>query len=407
MKRVITLLLWSLLAVVATRASASVPTNPHVWSNGDKLDATNLNAPILPIYQVLNGGLDSSNIGPAGINATQIANPSSLPTPNSSPAASDSVVAIRASQTGLVQEPIASLGLLVQQGIGSYNVMAYGAKCDGSTDDSAAIQAANTAAAAVNGTLTGPPGVTCAYGSATPITLTNQNEIIYWPGGTVKAIGSATTNGFVFSNGGAIASVNLLPNISGFTNGADLEFNGNIQHVIVGQLTNAKYGVLFNSQSNVAVLDNTLDVTFISGCTYGVANLGDSTGNLEGNIVNANFVSGDQYAVAILGTPGTTSFIDAFQQFSVLSVDSTGATPSSPTYGLYESPSLTAMGSSPSGQITFDAHNFSGRPRWIYSVLLSIYRESVVYQLQQQLGKIGSVRQITFERRHHRCRQRI
>lgn len=112
---------------------------------------------------------------------------------------------------GQSANPFTAAGLVTDQGAQVFNVKAYGAKCDGSTDDTTSIQAAITAAASVSGTVFVPSGVNpCVIASF--ITLPGQM--------TLRGAGNGAASGsslkFTGNGGGACTDAQASPVNTGF-----------------------------------------------------------------------------------------------------------------------------------------------------------------------------------------------
>lgn len=96
----------------------------------------------------------------------------------------------------------------------AYNIESYGAVGDGTTDDTAAIQAAITAAAADGATLWVPAGKT--YKCLTPLTLTSGSFIHL--GGTLNfSEATAVSTGYITATGTEATAVNATANITANT----------------------------------------------------------------------------------------------------------------------------------------------------------------------------------------------
>jgi hypothetical protein len=105
------------------------------------------------------------------------------------------------------------------KGLPFYDVLAYGAVCDGITNDATAIQAALTAVATTGGTLRFPSGKTCKVTSALTYGALS-NVSIEGNGSTLDSTGSAAAGLKLGDATGATVSVNVGITGLTFTNGA-------------------------------------------------------------------------------------------------------------------------------------------------------------------------------------------
>lgn len=221
----------------------------------------------------------------------------------------------------------------------AYDVRAYGAACDGSTDDHVAIQAALTAANSAGGTLYFPAGKNCVYNSATPLNIQNGTTV-YGVGATLTG-GGSTTDAFVFvnTNGGYAGITNpvqFLPNISTFTSGACIRVETNLQYIVANTIYNCQSGLVFDSESNNEVLDNTVSIGQISTTTYATSTYGDSTGNIEGNVVTVNFETAQTYGLAFRIKSPATSYTNSYNLYNLYAIDNIGCVSCSTNYIVYQ-----------------------------------------------------------------------
>ncbi len=87
-----------------------------------------------------------------------------------------------------------------------FDVMRYGAACDGATNDQAAIAAAFVAARAVGGAVFVPAGKVCMV--ASDVTLASDDSLVCGAGGTIKATAAGTfTNAVLY--GAAVSRVTI------------------------------------------------------------------------------------------------------------------------------------------------------------------------------------------------------
>jgi hypothetical protein len=150
-------------------------------------------------------------------------------------------------------------GVFYDMGGASFNVMAYGATGNGTTDDTAAFNSALTAAAAVNGTVFVPPGTykvsTSLTETTVPISIIGAGRwqtIIMWYGtGDVFRIYSSTNYSSRTKFGGMLAGLTIDgTNATGTSNGVHIGdvLQYRIDVAVQNFTTSGSYGVLFDNQ---------------------------------------------------------------------------------------------------------------------------------------------------------------
>lgn len=184
---------------------------------------------------------------------------------------------------------------------------AYGAKCNGSTDDSAAIQAAlNAVNAAGGGVVSTPPGKNCAV--ATTITLLSDTVLavggeVTWTGSAAgpmfkTSTSSATNRTGVISIGNALGKINPGTTLTGDIFSIDSGWSDRFENLEIE-----------GGSASVVVLDLHADVT--------PANSAD---NLAfGHFSNIKAVGQIGTGVKLTGTAGGTPLVVTLNHFSDLS----------------------------------------------------------------------------------------
>lgn len=194
-------------------------------------------------------------------------------------------------------------GNLVAGGKPWFDVTFYGAKGDGSTDDSAAIQAANAAASSACGTLYFPPSANSyKYNSSTTIVI-GTCETVYSVGATLQGGALATSDAFQFATGNH-PNISVLPNVKGF--------GGAALHFVPGASQATVYFPSFDSDTIGIEYEgnNSYNTTVwgfgISNTTAAVEVLSHSSSDsLQGHIVDVNFVDCNKYGLYFNTDSGT------------------------------------------------------------------------------------------------------
>jgi len=213
-------------------AGTSVCGNLQATYAGGTLTLT-ANATNYVFLDSTNGCVPALATGPSGFPSTGI--PLAIVSTNSS-----AITGLSDARTWFAARPVADKGGQV------YNVKAYGATGNGTTDDTAAIQAANTAACSAGGIVYFPPG---QYVTSSPITVCSY---VYYEGAVNDTAGA--TQGTTISNN-ASDVFNLSANLG----------SARFEHFNVK--AGASAGHIFNLQGYGAGGTTWNDVTFNVGNT--------------------------------------------------------------------------------------------------------------------------------------------
>lgn len=216
-----------------------------------------------------------------------------------------------------------------------FNVMTFGAKCDGATDDSTAILAANTAASNAGGILYFPHGQTCFYNSATPINIGLLESVD--GRNAVLLGGTSTTDGFTFAVGNHYTgNYSFFPTIYNF-GAAAIHFTAKTSYVqgfvptIRCNSTPTAAGIGVEVEAGITgngTLSNVLTGGTIFNCNYAFENVAHlANANAQGNTFNFNFASGN--CIGIYNHTDSGSVISptnfTVNTFNIQSIDNTAA----------------------------------------------------------------------------------
>jgi hypothetical protein len=232
-------------------------------------------------------------------------------------------------------------GNLTAQGKPWYDIQSYGAKCDGTTDDSTAIQNANTAASAAKGTLYFPSGLNCYYNSSSPIVI-GANESVYGVGATITG-GASTTDAFQIYGGATCctfhnATTISLPSISGFQKAAiHLEPNVQQANIIFQSIqctgnSSSATGIGIEIESNHSggaefdgsVGDSQIQGTGVSLCHAGVEIVqATSNDSIQGILLNLLWDHNNYYDTYFHTTSGTVinPTLTTFNEYNITATD--------------------------------------------------------------------------------------
>lgn len=232
---------------------------------------------------------------------------------------------------------------------GQVSVLQFGAKGDGATDDTAAIQAALNSSKSI----LFPAGKT--FYSATGLTVPVSCPGIYGEGATLKGPGSTgTVDGFTFngwySGGGSVASAVVgahyyLPSINTFRYG----INNTIASWVYVQcdlIKNCSAGIAtFTTAGNYSV-ENDYQIGMILQCNYGLYesvpnNTGAGTEGLQGCRFNVFYLAGCNYGIYRNIVSGSVS---TFNEYYIVELDGNGASSGTANaYALYNSAQSTKV----------------------------------------------------------------
>lgn len=188
------------------------------------------------------------------------------------------------------------LTLNSRQGVASlrqYNVIAYGARGDGTTDDTLAIRAAITAAGA-NGVVYFPPGLTFLLsGSLTP--LAGQTWWMY--GATLKRCNAlSTTTTDAIANGAGPTTITVA-DATGFTVGMDVSLVNGVKYNPKNLRITAIAGNVLTLSGTVAVVstaDGSSQTLSAGGTVYtSFSQIDACRGNFQGvNVTDVHILGG-------------------------------------------------------------------------------------------------------------------
>jgi hypothetical protein len=198
-----------------------------------------------------------------------------------------------------------------------FDVRAFGARCDGSTDDSVAILSANAAASAASGQLFFPAGLTCFYNSASPIVLGTGEGVS--GNGAILAGGGSTTDAFRIEGIDQFTTVRIMPEVENFI-GAAVHYlcsgSGSAcvtsgSFIIFPTFLNNGIGLEFDSTgtatSGACVANNRAIGASLYGNTVGVEFLlATSTDCLQGADVGLNFIGNSVKSVYFATSSGAS-----------------------------------------------------------------------------------------------------
>jgi hypothetical protein len=225
--------------------------------------------------------------------------------------------------TNLATSGTASFGANVSantiNGLPQYSALLYGAKCDGTTNDSTSIQSAITAAqAAGGGVVVLPTGKTCAIGSTLAVTASNVGFVCPGGGLNVYEINPSVqpTTGcwlkWTGSTGGTMMSF-IAPSGSS-TNGPlqgvfllGVDFNGNAGTAANGVVINSVWGSTFSDDgfwnfSNGYIFD--ISTVRYNGSNFAPGGAADDQGDLFTNLSFANYNSTASTPIRLGGWAG-------------------------------------------------------------------------------------------------------
>ena len=179
------------------------------------------------------------------------------------------------------------------------NVVSFGAKGDGKTDDLAAINAA-VAAAVPNGTVYFPPGTYAVSGT---ISLSSQNAVGAGPSSIILETNASCKTIFFLTVSGGIYNLQLNAN-STQTDGIEVQDVTQYSYAIQ-QITSQgmfKYVISLKNASQGAILSNSLNNTLNGGPPQSYVTIGDSCNNLQ---INGNTFA-TECVFGIFAQPTTT-----------------------------------------------------------------------------------------------------
>lgn len=232
-----------------------------------------------------------------------------------------------------------------------YNVKEYGAKGDGVTDDTAAINAAIVAASEVNGCVLFPPS-SGTYRVSSCLHITPNFSVFSYGGAVIESLGSVT-DGVIFDPGNYYGRYDL-PNIINFVNGAGLLLNSsNLARIHIDNIANCKNGLILQASGSASCLDNTVIGQAINSCRSGAAvrvKATETGATLQGNVVDFNFFTGNLYGI-YFDSPASSSINWDDNYFEIAAIEGFGATGSK---------GISANNGGPPGRVTFRATTFFG-----------------------------------------------
>lgn len=279
----------------------------------------------------------------------------------------------------------------------------YGAKGDGTTDDTTAIQGALNSGKFV----VFPAGKT--FYSATGITVPVGCPGIMGEGATLKGPGSAgTIDGFTFSNwyggggnvGQTVAGARFyLPNINNFRYGIN-NSNSSFVNINCDLIKNCSVGIATIVTTGNYSVENDYQIGMILQCNYGLyesipANVGGATEGVQGCRFNVFYLAGCNYGIYRNVAAGSVS---VFNEYYIVELDANGCSGGiANAYALYNSAQSTALNANkyriPVGPINCNASPSAfhfGEPNSVYEMLYFQGLDPTPYAFQNFLP-IGPV----------------